>query len=59
VRPGRYVGAEEIEDDGELFEDKMAKLTAELASQFQESHRLEKAIRENLASIGFALPEIG
>lgn len=58
LTPGRYVGAEEIADDGEPFEDRMAKLTAELANQFQESHRLERAIRDNLASIGFALPEV-
>src|SRR5208282_4253005 len=34
LTPGRYVGAEEIEDDGEPFEDKMKRLTATLENQF-------------------------
>ncbi len=59
LTPGRYVGAEGIEDDSEPFEEKMARLTTELAGQFQEPHRLEQAIRDNRASIGFALPEVG
>lgn len=53
LTPGRYVGAEEVEDDGEPFEDKMTRLTASLAEQFKESGRLEKTIRENLKRIGF------
>lgn len=53
LTPGRYVGAEEVEDDGEPFEDKMAILTVSLAEQFKESARLEKTIRDNLKRIGF------
>ncbi|MCC7017901.1 MAG: SAM-dependent DNA methyltransferase, partial [Rhodospirillales bacterium] len=37
LTPGRYVGAEESEDDGEPFEEKLARLTAELEEQFTES----------------------
>jgi type I restriction enzyme M protein len=52
LTPGRYVGAEALEEDDEPFEEKMARLTATLDEQFKESARLEKAIRENLRSIG-------
>ncbi len=53
LTPGRYVGAAEQEQDGEPFEDKMARLTAQLGEQFAESARLEQAIRENLARLGY------
>ena len=55
LTPGRYVGAEEIEDDGDPFEEKMPRLVAELESQFAESAKLEAAIRANLKGIGYAL----
>jgi type I restriction enzyme M protein len=51
LTPGRYVGAEEVEDDDEPFEEKMPRLVAELEAQFAESARLEKAIRANLRSL--------
>jgi type I restriction enzyme M protein len=51
LTPGRYVGAEEVEADGEPFADKLARLTQELEGQFAESARLEKAIRNNLATL--------
>ena len=53
LTPGRYVGAAKQEEDGELFEEKMARLTAQLEEQFAESARLEKVIRENLARLGY------
>jgi len=53
LTPGRYVGAEEVEDDGEVFEEKMLFLTKKLDEQFQESARLEVAIRENLRGLGY------
>ena len=53
LTPGRYVGAAAAEDDGEPFEEKMARLTAELAAQFEESARLEAAIRQNLSELGY------
>lgn len=55
LTPGRYVGAEEVEDDGEPFEEKMAALVATLDEQFAESARLEKEIRKNLSSLGFPI----
>ena len=53
LTPGRYVGAEEVEDDGDPFEEKMPRLVAELESQFAESAKLEAAIRANLKSLNF------
>ncbi|NVO65829.1 SAM-dependent DNA methyltransferase [Methanofollis tationis] len=55
LTPGRYVGAGEVEDDGEPFEERMERLTAELQEQFVESARLEGEIRENLRGIGYVL----
>ena len=54
LTPGRYVGVAEQEDDGEPFEEKIARLTAQLNEQFTESARLEKAIRESLGGLGYA-----
>jgi type I restriction enzyme M protein len=51
LTPGRYVGAEEVADDGEPFEEKMPRLVAELNAQFAESAKLEAAIRANLARL--------
>lgn len=53
LTPGRYVGLEEVEDDGEPFEEKMERLTGELAEQFKESDNLEAQIREVLGGIGY------
>jgi type I restriction enzyme M protein len=52
LTPGRYVGAEDAEDDDEPFEEKMQRLTAKLEEQFAESAKLEVAIRENLRRLG-------
>ena len=59
LTPGRYVDAEEIEDDGEPFEEKMARLVAELSEQFAESAKLEKAIRKNLKGLGYESTQQG
>ncbi len=53
LTPGRYVGAEAQEEDGEAFADKMARLTAQLAEQFVESAKLEGEIKRNLAGLGY------
>jgi type I restriction enzyme M protein len=53
LTPGRYVGAEEVEDDGEPFEQKMKRLVGELNEQFAESARLESAIKANFGGLGF------
>jgi len=55
LTPGRYVGAEEAEDDGEPFAQKMKRLTAKLDEQFAASVRLEKSIRTNLKGLGYGL----
>lgn len=55
LTPGRYVGIEEQEDDGEPFEDKMKRLTSELSDMFTKSHELEEEIRKNLGVIGYEI----
>lgn len=51
LTPGRYVGAAEVEDDGEPLEQKLARLTAELYAQFEESDRLARVVREQLGHV--------
>ncbi len=53
LTPGRYVGAPEMEEDDEPFEEKMEWLTSELFEQFAQSKRLEDEIRNNLKELGF------
>ena len=53
LTPGRYVGIEEQEDDGEPFDEKMKRLTSELSDLFEKSHELEIEIQKNLKAIGF------
>ena len=55
LTPGRYVGIEEQEDDGEPFEEKMTRLTSELSEMFKKSHELEDEIREKLKAIGYEI----
>ena len=55
LTPGRYVGVEEQEDDGEPFEEKMARLTSELSDLFKQSHKLEAEIKEKLGAIGYEI----
>jgi type I restriction enzyme M protein len=52
LTPGRYVGAEAAKDDGEPFGQKMKRLSAKLEEQFEESAKLERAIRQNLKGLG-------
>jgi len=49
------VGAEETEDDGEPFAEKMTRLTIKLAQQFSDSEKLEQAIRENMKRLGYKI----
>ena len=53
LTPGRYVGIEEREDDGEPFEEKMTRLTGELSQMFRRSHELEGELRRRLGAIGY------
>ena len=55
LTPGRYVGIEEQQEDGEPFEEKMARLTSELSELFDQSHKLEAEIRQKLEAIGYGI----
>jgi type I restriction enzyme M protein len=55
LTPGRYVGAEDLEEDDEPFEEKLARLTADLARQRAESANLDIAIAQNLKELGVSL----
>ncbi len=53
LTPGRYVGAEDVEDDGEGFEVKMKRLAATLRQQQAEAAKLDAAIAANLRELGY------
>jgi type I restriction enzyme M protein len=53
LTPGRYVGAAQVEEDGEPFEEKMRQLTARLRDQQAEAVRLDTAIAANLKRLGY------
>jgi len=53
LTPGRYVGAEAQEDEGEPFEEKMRRLVEQLREQTAEARRLDEAIARNLVQLGF------
>jgi type I restriction enzyme M protein len=53
LTPGRYVGAEAQEDDGEHFEEKMQRLAATLREQQAEAAKLDAAITANLKELGY------
>lgn len=53
LTPGRYVGAEALEDDDEPFDEKMQRLVTTLNDQFAESAKLEDAIKSNLKGLGY------
>ncbi|BBO21251.1 MAG: DNA methyltransferase [Rhodocyclaceae bacterium] len=53
LTPGRYVGAEAAEDDGEPFEDKMKRLAETLHEQQKEAAKLDAAIAANLKGLGY------
>ena len=55
LTPGRYVGIPDEEDDGELFDEKMKRLTKELEKQFVEGKKLEKEIKLNLKKVGWRI----
>lgn len=53
LTPGRYVGIADAEEDDEPFEEKMERLTGEIAKCFEESNRLQEQIKKNLEAIGY------
>ena len=54
LTPGRYVGAEDVEDDGEPFEEKMPRLTERLLAQMDKADSLNNSIRTTLKDLGYA-----
>ncbi len=57
LTPGRYVGVAHTENDGEPFDEKMARLAAQWREQQAESERLDATIAENLSALGFPASE--
>lgn len=55
LTPGRYVGIADQEEDSEPFEEKMTRLTGELAELFEKSHVMEEEIKKQLKGIGYEL----
>jgi type I restriction enzyme M protein len=53
LTPGRYVGAEAIEDDDEAFSEKMQKLTEKLGEQMAKGAELDILIRQKLGGLGY------
>lgn len=53
LTPGRYVGAEAQEDDGEPFKEKMRRLVATLREQQALATKLDAAIATNLKELGY------
>lgn len=53
LTPGRFVGAEAIEDDGEPFEEKMQRLATILREQQSEAAKIDLAIGANLRELGY------
>ncbi len=53
LTPGRYVGAEEVEDDDEAFAEKMQKLTEKLGEQMAKGAELDGLIRQKLGRLGY------
>jgi len=53
LTPGRYVGSEAAEDDGEPFDEKMERLTVMLREQQAEAATLDAAIAANLEELGY------
>jgi type I restriction enzyme M protein len=53
LTPGRYVGAPDVEDDGEAFDEKMKRLTGLLRQQQEEGARLDQQIAANLRRLGY------
>jgi type I restriction enzyme M protein len=53
LTPGRYVGAEEVEDDDEAFAEKMTRLTEQLGEQMAKGTELDALIRQKLGGLGY------
>jgi type I restriction enzyme M protein len=51
LTPGRYVGAEQADDDGEPIDEKIKRLTDRLYDAFYESDRLQDEVRTALRAL--------
>ena len=55
LTPGRYVGAEEVEDNDEDFATKMQQLTEKVGEQMAKGAELDQLIRRKLGGLGYEL----
>lgn len=55
LTPGRYVGTDYVEEDMEVFDAKMKRLSGELSEQLKQSKKLEEKIKECLGNIGYKI----
>ena len=55
LTPGRYVGTEEVEDDGISYEEKVGAISENLKGYFEKSIELQERIKTNLAKVGIEL----
>lgn len=55
LTPGRYVGAEDIEEDEEAFEERMKRLAAQWKTQVSKAHELDRVIEKNLKELGYGV----
>lgn len=55
LTPGRYVGTEEVEDDGVSFEEKVAEISENLKAHFEQSTVLQERIKANLLKVGIKI----
>jgi type I restriction enzyme M protein len=53
LMPGLYVGTADVENDGETFDDKMLRLTAELEKQLAEADQLKARIKSYVEALGY------
>lgn len=55
LTPGRYIDFKQVEEDGQVFDEKMQILTSALSAQMQKANELDEAIKVNLAKIGYEI----
>ena len=55
LTPGRYVGTEEVEDDGISFDEKVASISENLKGYFEKSIELQEKIKINLKKVGIEI----
>jgi type I restriction enzyme M protein len=55
LTPGRYVGLAETDEDDEPFDEKMTRLTGELAGIYKERDKLKKEIKTRLGKLGWEI----